>query len=121
MVREQYERVPRVLRLWMGRHHFGRMRRQKLQRAARRSQARRYPGDWVFERIDGDGETFDFGIDMTECGIVKFLNAQGPLNSAHTSATSTTWERRRWGSGSEGPRRWPGAAIDATSDSPRMA
>ena len=77
MVREQYERVPRVLRLWMGRHRFGRMRRQKLQRAARRSQARRYPGDWVFERIDGDGETFDFGIDMTECGIVKFLNAQG--------------------------------------------
>jgi hypothetical protein len=77
MVREQSERVPRVLRLWMGRQRFGRMRRQKLQKAARRSQARRYPGDWVFERIDGDGETFDFGIDMTECGIVKFLDAQG--------------------------------------------
>lgn len=31
----------------------------------------------MFERIDGDGESFDFGIDMTECGIVKFLHAQG--------------------------------------------
>jgi hypothetical protein len=34
------------------------------------------PGDWVFDRVDGDGRTFDFGIDNTECGNVKFLNAQ---------------------------------------------
>ena len=66
-----------VLRHWVGRQRFGRLRRRKLERAARRSQARRYPGDWVFERIDGDGETFDFGIDYTECGIVKYLHAQG--------------------------------------------
>jgi hypothetical protein len=77
MVRKRIERVPRVLRHWMGRQRFSGMRRRKLQRAARRSQARRYPGDWVFERIEGDGETFDFGIDMIECGIVKFLDAQG--------------------------------------------
>lgn len=76
MLRERFERVPRVLRFWMGRRRFSRMRRLKLERAARRSQTRRYPGDWVFERIDGDGGTFDFGIDMTECGIVKFLNDQ---------------------------------------------
>ena len=30
----------------------------------------------VSERFDGDGETFDFGIDHTECGNVKYLNAQ---------------------------------------------
>lgn len=73
----QIQRVPRLLRHWMGRHLFGRRRQRKLERAARRSQARRYPGDWVFERIEGDGETFDFGIDMTECGVLKFLHAQG--------------------------------------------
>ena len=76
MFKAQMERIPRVLRHWVGRQRFGRLRRRKVERAARRSQARRYPGDWVFERIDGDGETFDFGIDITECGIVKFLHAQ---------------------------------------------
>ena len=77
MVRAEMERIPRVLRHWIGRQRFGRLRRRKVEKAARRSQARRYPGDWVFERIDGDGETFDFGIDYTECGIVKYLHAQG--------------------------------------------
>jgi hypothetical protein len=77
MVKAQMERIPKVLRHWVGRQRFGRLRKRKVERAARRSQARRYPGDFVFERIDGDGKTFDFGIDITECGIVKFLNAQG--------------------------------------------
>jgi hypothetical protein len=77
MVKAEMERIPKVLRHWIGRQRFGRLRRRKLEKAARRSQARRYPGDWVFERIDGDGETFDFGIDYTECGIVKYLHAQG--------------------------------------------
>jgi hypothetical protein len=50
---------------------------RRLEKAARRSQARRYPGDWVFEVVHGDGESFDFGVDMTECGIVKFFHSQG--------------------------------------------
>ena len=77
MTKAQMERIPKVLRHWFGRQRFGRLRKRKVERAARRSQARRYPGDFVFQRIDGDGKTFDFGIDITECGIVKFLNAQG--------------------------------------------
>lgn len=43
---------------------------------ARRPQQRRYPGGWVAEFVDGTGPPFDFGIDYTECGIVKFLHAQ---------------------------------------------
>lgn len=76
IMRSQLDRIPRVLRHWVGRQRFGRLRRRKLEKAARRSQARRYPGDWVFERIEGDGETFDFGVDYAECGIVKYLEAQ---------------------------------------------
>ena len=75
MLRGEFERIPKVLRHWIGRQRFGRLNRRKLEKAARWSQARRYPGDWVFERIDGDGKTFDFGIDYTECGIVKYLHA----------------------------------------------
>jgi hypothetical protein len=50
---------------------------RKMATAARLSQRRRYPGDWVCETVDGDGQSFDFGMDVTECGDVKFLRAQG--------------------------------------------
>lgn len=50
---------------------------RRMTTAARRSQQRRYPGDWVCETVDGDGQSFDFGMDVTECGDVKFLRAQG--------------------------------------------
>jgi hypothetical protein len=55
-------------------------------RAARRraaaSQARRYSGDWVYAFVPGDGRTFDWGIDYTECGIVKLCRALGVVGFA---------------------------------------
>ena len=75
-VQAEMERIPEALRHWIGRQRFGRLRKWKVEKAAKRSPVRRYPDDWVFERIDGDGKTFDFGIDITECGIVKYLHAQ---------------------------------------------
>lgn len=77
VVRAEIERIPRGVRSLMVRYRFSGLHQQRLERAAKRSQARRYPGDWVFERVDGHGKAFDFGIDMTECGIVKFLHAEG--------------------------------------------
>jgi hypothetical protein len=77
VIRTETERVPKLLRHLVGRYRFSRLSILQYERAARRSQARRYPGDWVFEVIEGDGTTFDTGIDHTECGIVKFLHAQG--------------------------------------------
>jgi hypothetical protein len=41
------------------------------------SQKRRYPGDWVFTFVEGDGQEFDYGLDFTECGICKYYHAQG--------------------------------------------
>lgn len=65
-------RVPRPLRAWM----LG-PRRAQAERQSRWTQQRRYRGDWVCEVVDGAGQPFDFGVDITECGIVKFLHAQG--------------------------------------------
>ena len=48
-----------------------------LKHVAKESQLRRYPGDWVLEYVEGDGETFDYGYDVTECGIYKFFKEQG--------------------------------------------
>jgi hypothetical protein len=56
---------------------FSGLRRRRLEKAARDSQERRYPADWVFEIVPGDGQSFDYGKDVTECGIVKYLDAQG--------------------------------------------
>ena len=71
--RARLERIPRVIRHGLGRNLFLR----QMSRAARRSQARRYPGDWVLEVVNGDGESFDYGLDVTECGALKFLQKQG--------------------------------------------
>ncbi|MEN8165603.1 MAG: L-2-amino-thiazoline-4-carboxylic acid hydrolase [Acidobacteriota bacterium] len=66
-------RIPRVIRHGLVRNLF--LRQQE--KAVRRSQARRYPGDWVLEVVESDGETFDYGMDVTECGDLKFLKTQG--------------------------------------------
>jgi hypothetical protein len=49
----------------------------RLKEAIAKTQKRRHPGDWVAAFIEGDGEEFDYGIDITECGICKFYHAQG--------------------------------------------
>ena len=41
---------------------------------ARWSQARRYPGDWVWEFVEGDGIEFDYGYDFIECGTQKLYH-----------------------------------------------
>jgi pimeloyl-ACP methyl ester carboxylesterase len=67
----------RWLMRWRGRRLLGRKRRDQLRQAAAISQRRRYPDDWVFEVVEGDGRDFDFGVDYTECGIVKYLRREG--------------------------------------------
>jgi hypothetical protein len=65
-----------MLRL-VGGLKYGKGYVERLQTAAVESQQRRYPGDWVCTFIEGDGETFDYGLDIAECGICKFYHAQG--------------------------------------------
>jgi len=58
---------------WLSREELMRRRRER----AERSQKRRYPCDWVYEFLEGDGEVFDYGYDFTECGTEKLYRAQG--------------------------------------------
>jgi hypothetical protein len=44
--------------------------------AAQVSGERKFPGDWVYEFVDGNDE-FDFGTDFTECGIQKLYHKYG--------------------------------------------
>ncbi len=68
---------PQWLISLVGRLKYDREYIEQLKRAAATSQERHYPGDWVCTFIEGDGETFDYGLDITECGICKFYHAQG--------------------------------------------
>ena len=71
-----FNAMPKVLRHLYGRIRVSKWRYPHLEAAARETQKREYPGNWVQEFIAGDGELFDFGFDYTECGIVKFMEAQ---------------------------------------------
>jgi hypothetical protein len=70
-------RFPGFVGRLVGRLWITRVGRRRFERQARRSQQRQFPDDWVFEFIEGDGETFDWGMDFSECGIVKFYHSQG--------------------------------------------
>lgn len=61
---------------WQGRQLFSQRRIEQRRHDGKRSQERRYPEDWVFEVIEADGQTLQFGVDYTECGIVKYLARQ---------------------------------------------
>ncbi len=49
---------------------------EKIKRYAAMSQNRKYPMDFVYTFIEGDGKNFDYGVNMTECAIQKFLKNQ---------------------------------------------
>ncbi len=73
-----FDSIPaRWLMRWQGRRMLGRKRRAQLARSAAISQRRRYPDDWVYEVVDSDGRDFEMGMDVTECGIVKYLEREG--------------------------------------------
>ena len=55
---------------------------QKARKRAEETQTREYPENYVFNFIEGDGTEFDYGVDYTECGVCKFLEAVGALELA---------------------------------------
>jgi hypothetical protein len=73
-----YDGFPfRLLLRWQGRRLFSRKHIDHRRHAAAISRQRRYPDDWVFDVVDGDGQGFEWGLDYTECAIVKYLSREG--------------------------------------------
>jgi len=56
---------------------YGRQYEDRLRRAAVVSQRRQYSEDFVSHFIEGTNEEFDYGLDITECGICKLYAAHG--------------------------------------------
>lgn len=56
------------------RNSTGKAAQDEFRRMEKWSQQSRYPGDWKLTFVEGTAD-FDFGVDYTECGIVKFYKA----------------------------------------------
>ncbi len=64
-------KIPWFIRLILGRSLFSNKTIEEMRRSAAESQERKYPGNWVYTFIPDDGKKFDYGIDITECPVVK--------------------------------------------------
>ncbi|MFX0028859.1 MAG: L-2-amino-thiazoline-4-carboxylic acid hydrolase [Candidatus Hermodarchaeota archaeon] len=56
---------------------FGEFYIKTLKRYCKNSQKKKYPDDWVMLFVDGTNEEFDFGLNISECGILKAYKKLG--------------------------------------------
>ena len=77
MEQKRVHSYPRFVLKLLGKVIHSPLGKNRLKKAADKSQEGRYPGGWVSVYIEGDGEEFDFGIDYLECGLCKFYQQQG--------------------------------------------
>lgn len=72
----EFKAIPRWIRRVIGILWFSPWFIKRLQKRAKSSHGRKYPGGYVLDYIEGDGQTFDYGVDYIECASCKFLEAQ---------------------------------------------
>ena len=70
-----YPRLLVRLAGWYIHTPLGRRRMKRMM--VEHSQKHAYSGGWVATFLEGDGRTFDFGMDYTQCALVKFFGQQG--------------------------------------------
>ncbi len=76
MAKAWTEQYPAFMRALIGRVYMTRFWQNRTSRKAATSQGLDYPENFVFEYVPGDGQEFDWGINYTECGVVKFFHRQ---------------------------------------------
>jgi hypothetical protein len=47
-----------------------------MKERAQLSKSKKYPGDWVYDFVEGDSKRFTWGVDYYECGLHKFYKSQ---------------------------------------------
>ena len=67
---------PAFLPKLFGGMNFSRYYLKRLRQRAIQSHKREYPDDYVYNFVEGDGKTFDYGVDYLECASCKFLMQQ---------------------------------------------
>lgn len=75
-------KAPRFLLRLFAPINFSSQYLQKVRLRAVESHSSQYPEDYVYNFIEGDGKTFDYGVDYIECASCKFLARQGAFELA---------------------------------------
>ncbi len=50
---------------------------ERMKERALESHQRKYPDGYVYDFVEGDGKTFDYGVDYLECASCKYLTREG--------------------------------------------
>lgn len=74
--------MPYIARRAIGALWFSSLFKRRLRQRAAETAMRPYPDGYVIEFVEGDGRTFDYGIDYIQCAGCKFLEAQGAMEMA---------------------------------------
>ncbi|MGE5653480.1 MAG: L-2-amino-thiazoline-4-carboxylic acid hydrolase [Bacillota bacterium] len=77
LAEQEFSRYPAWLCRLIGKLYMSRINQLRIRRYAELSQRRRYAADFVCQQVDASKVDDRWGIDYLECGIVKFLRAQG--------------------------------------------
>lgn len=70
------ENIPWFVKWYIRWNYFSVRGKKAKKKAALLSQKKRYPEDWVFDYVEGDGLTFVYGITYSECALRKFWTSQ---------------------------------------------
>ncbi len=70
------ENIPWFVKWYIRWNYFSDSGKKAKKKAALLSQKKRYPNDWVFNYVEGDGLTFAYGITYSECALRKFWTSQ---------------------------------------------
>ncbi|MRS04424.1 hypothetical protein EG832_14590 [bacterium] len=73
----EWKALPLILRRITSYLWFSPLFIRRVKKRAKESQAREHKGGYVLTFIEGDGQTFDYGLDYTDCAACKFLHQQG--------------------------------------------
>ena len=77
IIERSYSKIPKFMSVKAGKNVFKEEQKQEWKEVSAISQKKEYEFDWVSEYVEGDGEEFQYGLNMHECGAVKFWKKQG--------------------------------------------
>ncbi|NOH02149.1 MAG: L-2-amino-thiazoline-4-carboxylic acid hydrolase [Chloroflexi bacterium] len=74
---KKVETMPRWLRSLLGKLYTSGLWRKRTMKKALVSQKKQFPGNFVFEVVEGKPGEYEWGINYLECAIAKFFHQQG--------------------------------------------
>jgi hypothetical protein len=69
---DAYSSLPRLVKVALRWYEFSGTHLRQLKAFAHWTQEREHPENYVVEFVTGDGVTFDFGFNCTDCAVIQF-------------------------------------------------